>query len=156
MDAAIERLQDAVVDGRAETLRFRQNLMHTLHLALRTNAADICAAMAKDTGASAAEVDAEFFLAMEAVRHFYDGLDFHKALEDEYSVARGKDNAGRRVGYGLVVLRPTSHTRFFSIVSPLAAALSAACCVALEVCFAYGKNYCNSDANSFRSCKRAS
>ncbi|KAH6987358.1 Aldehyde/histidinol dehydrogenase [Ilyonectria sp. MPI-CAGE-AT-0026] len=133
MDTAIERLQDAVVDGRAETLRFRQNLMHALHLALRTNAADICAAMAKDTGASAAEVDAEFFLAMEAVRHFYDGLDFQKSLEDEYSVARGKDNAGRRVGYGLVVLRPTSHTRFFSIVSPLAAALSAACCVALEL-----------------------
>ncbi|KAK7409682.1 hypothetical protein QQX98_008125 [Neonectria punicea] len=133
MDAAIERLQDAVVDGRAETVRFRQNLLHALHLALRTHAADICAAMASDTGASAAEVDAEFYLAMEAVRHFYDGLDFQKALEDEYSVARGKDNAGRRVGFGLVVLRPTGHTRFFSIVSPLAAALSAACCVALEL-----------------------
>lgn len=133
MDAAIERLQDAVVDGRAETLRFRQNQLHKLHLALRTKAGDICAAMTQDTGASAAEVEAEFYLAMEAVRHFYDGLDFQKALEDEYAVARGKDHAHRRVGHGLVVLRPTSHTRFFSIVSPLAAALSAACCVALEL-----------------------
>ncbi|KAH6892057.1 Aldehyde/histidinol dehydrogenase [Thelonectria olida] len=131
--AAIERLQDTVTDGRPESLRFRQNQLHALHLALRTNAADICAAMAKDTGFSAAEVDAEFYLAMEAVAHFYDGIDFQKALEDEYAVVAAKDHAGRRLGAGLVVLRPTSHTRFFSVVSPLAAALAAACCVALEL-----------------------
>ncbi|KAH7147100.1 hypothetical protein B0J13DRAFT_622021 [Dactylonectria estremocensis] len=133
MDAAIERLHDAVVDGRAEMLRFRQNQLRQLHLALRTKASEICAAMAQDTDAEAAEVEAEFYLGMEAVRHFYEDLDFQKALEDEYAVARGKDYAHRRVGHGLVVLRPTSHTRFFSIVSPLAAALSAACGVALEL-----------------------
>ncbi|CAM1508470.1 Fc.00g053180.m01.CDS01 [Cosmosporella sp. VM-42] len=133
MNAAIERLQDAVVDGRAETIRFRQNQLQSLHLELRNNEVAIRAAMAKDTAASTAEVETEFFLAMEAVRHFYEGINFEKSLEDEYLVKEGKDNLQRRVGYGLVVLRPTSHTRLFSVLSPLAAALAAGCCVILEL-----------------------
>ena len=130
---AIERLQDAVIDGRAENIRYRQNQLQSLHASLREEAGTICAALAKDAQSSNAEVEAEYYLAMDAVRHFYDSLNFTEEHEKEYAVTHGKDNATRRVGAGLVVIRPTSHTRFYSIVTPLAAAISAGNCVIVEV-----------------------
>jgi hypothetical protein len=78
-------------------------------------------------------VEAEFFLTMDAVRHFYESLDFQTELEQEYRLAHGKDNENRRVGAGLVIIRPTSHTRLYSIISPLAASISAGNCVLVEV-----------------------
>lgn len=72
-------------------------------------------------------------MALDAVRHFYDTLDFDKELQQEYNVANGKDNKDRRVGAGLVIIRPTTHTRYYSIVNPLAAAISAGNCVILEL-----------------------
>ena len=101
--------------------------------AARSESGALCAAQEKDTGASKAEVEVEHFLAMETVRHFYDSLDFGKELETEYLVAHGKDNTSRRTGAGLVIIRPTTYTRLFSILSPLAAALAAGSVVALEV-----------------------
>ena len=76
---------------------------------------------------------------MNAVRHYYDSLDFEQELEKEYHVANGKNSEERRVGFGMVVIRPTSHTKLYSIVVPLAAALSAGNCVVVEVC-------CSADA----------
>ncbi|CAN8095659.1 unnamed protein product [Discula destructiva] len=130
---AIERLQISVVDGRTENGRYRQNQLHALHQVLREEASQICAALQADSSSSAAEVEVEFYLGMEAVRHFYQTLDFEKDLDTEYSVAHGKDNTERRVGVGLVVLKPTSHTRFYSIITPLSAAVAAGNCVLLEL-----------------------
>ncbi|KAF9869473.1 putative aldehyde dehydrogenase [Colletotrichum karsti] len=133
MDSAIEKLLVTIVDGRAEGVRFRQDNLGHLHEELRKESTALCAALEKDTGASRAEVEVEHFLALEAVRHFYDSLDFDKELETEYLVAHGKDNAQRRTGAGLVIIRPTTYTRLFSILSPLAAALAAGSVVALEL-----------------------
>ncbi|GKT58983.1 aldehyde dehydrogenase [Colletotrichum tofieldiae] len=133
MDSAVERLLDTVVDGRAEGIRFRQDNLTSLHHELRKESAALTAAQEKDTGASKAEIEAEYFLALEAVRHFYESLDFAKELETEYLVAHGKDNASRRTGAGLVIIRPTTYTRLFSILSPLAGALAAGSVVALEL-----------------------
>ncbi|TDZ51629.1 Aldehyde dehydrogenase, dimeric NADP-preferring [Colletotrichum trifolii] len=133
MDPAIENILVTLVDGRAEGIRFRQDNLRSLHNELRVESAALCTAQEKDTGASKKEVEAEFFLALEAVRHFYDSLDFAKELEAEYLVARGKDNIQRRTGAGLVIIRPTTHTRLFSILSPLAASLAAGSVVALEL-----------------------
>lgn len=132
-EAAIERLQMSAVDGRAENGRFRQGQLQSLHRALREEAGKICAALQADSGSSTAEVETEFYLAMEAIRHFYDSLDFDTDLKDEYSVAHGKDNSNRRVGLGVVIIKPTSHTRLYSIVTPLAAAIAAGNCVLLDV-----------------------
>ena len=130
---AIERLQDSVVDGRAENIRYRQNQLQSLHASLRDEAGGICAALAKDAQSSSADVEVEYYLAMDAVRHFYDSLNFAEEHSKEYAVTHGKDNATRRLGAGLVVIRPTSHTRFYSIITPLAAAISAGNCVVVEV-----------------------
>lgn len=134
MNSAIEKLLDTVVDGRAEVIRFRQDNLISLHDALRKESAALIAAQEKDTGASKTEIEAEHFLALEAIRHFYESLDFAKELETEYLVAHGRDNPGRRTGAGLVIIRPTTYTRLFSILSPLAAAIAAGSVVALEVC----------------------
>lgn len=132
-EQALERIQGAVIDGRTEGIRFRQSELLALHRTLREDASSICRALNQDSLSSAAEVETEVYLALETVRHFYDSLDFGKELEEEYNVANGKDNKARRVGAGLVIIRPTTHTRFYSIVNPLAAAISAGNCVILEV-----------------------
>lgn len=135
--AAIDRLQASVVDGRTENGRYRQDQLQRLHRSLREEASQITAALLADSKSSSSEVDAEYYLGMEAVRHFYDSLDFGRDLKEEYSVVRGEDNVTRRVGAGLVVIRPTSHTRFYSIVTPLAAAIAAGNCIILEVSLGY-------------------
>ncbi|ORY71829.1 Aldehyde/histidinol dehydrogenase [Pseudomassariella vexata] len=132
-EAAIERLQMAVIDGRTENIRYRQTQLRNLHSALRNEAASMCSALAKDSQTSNAEVETEYYLAMEAVRHFYDSLNFEEEYMKKYSITNGKDNTSRRLGVGLVVIRPTSHTRFYSIITPLAAAISAGNCIVLEL-----------------------
>lgn len=132
--AAIERLQSSVVDGRTENGRYRQDQLQALHKTLREEAGQICSALLSDSNSSSAEVETEYYLVMDAVKHFYDGLHFDEELKEEYSVVHGKNNLSRRVGVGMVVIRPTSHTRFYSIVTPLAAAITARNCIVLEVC----------------------
>lgn len=123
----------AVIDGRTENIRYRQNQLQSLHTALRNEAGSICSALAKDSQASAAEVETEYYLAMDALKHWYDSLDFAEEHKKEYAVVEGKDHPTRRLGVGLVIVRPTSHTRFYSVISPVAAAVSAGNCVVLEV-----------------------
>jgi acyl-CoA reductase-like NAD-dependent aldehyde dehydrogenase len=132
-EAAIERLQAAVTDRRTENIRYRQNQLQSLHAALRTQAGSICAALAKDSNATSAEVEAEFYLTMSAVKFYYESLDMKKELREEYQVTTGVDNTTRRVGAGFAIIRPTTHTRFYSILTPLCAAIAAGNCVALEL-----------------------
>jgi acyl-CoA reductase-like NAD-dependent aldehyde dehydrogenase len=131
----IQRLQESVIDGRTENVRYRQNQLQALHLALRNNADRICNAIAKDAQvqSSNAEVEVEYYLSTNAVKHFYESLQFEASIKDEYAVANGLDNARRRVGYGLVIIRPTTHTRLYSAICPLAAALAAGNSVIVEV-----------------------
>lgn len=134
--AALERLQESVIDGRTDNGRYRQDQLQSLHKTLREEAGPICDALQSDASQlskTEAEVEAEYYLTMQAVKHFYDTIDFEGDLQQEYSVAHGKDNANRRVGVGMVVVRPTSHTRFYSAVVPLAAAIAAGNCLVLEL-----------------------
>ncbi|KAK6075440.1 putative aldehyde dehydrogenase [Seiridium cupressi] len=124
-ETAIERLQMAVVDGRTENVRYRQGQLQSLSAALRDDVEKIASALADDSKGSPKEVEVEYYLAMNTVRHFYDTLNFEMEYTREYQVVHGKDNAMRREGVGLVLIRPTNHTRFYSIIAPLAAAISA-------------------------------
>lgn len=134
-DPTIQRVRAAITDGRTANIRYRQKELQNLHAALTENADPIADAISKDTGATTAEVEAELFLTLDSLREFYDGLDFKKELKDEFAVVNGEDNVARRVGVGLVVVRPTSHTRLYSVVAPICAAVAAGNCVLLEVRF---------------------
>ncbi|OBT85867.1 hypothetical protein VE02_06076 [Pseudogymnoascus sp. 03VT05] len=131
----IQRLQESLIDRRTENVRFRQNQLQSLHVALCNSADLICNSIAEDAQVegSNAEVETEYYLSMNAVKHFYEGLGFEKSINDEYLVATGVDNPQRKVGYGLVIIRPTTHTRLYSIVCPLAAALAAGNVVIIEL-----------------------
>jgi len=132
---AIEQLRAAVIDGRTDNVRHRQNELQDLHATLRNNADQILSAISEDGQSSgiSPEARSEFYLAMNAANRLYHSLDFEKSIKDEYQLANGIDNTTRRVGKGLVIIRPTTHTRFYSIICPLATAITAGNCTALEV-----------------------
>lgn len=135
----MDQIRAAVVDGRTANIRYRQNELQALHQSLCSNVDEILLAITKDGNGDAStepsfEADAEYSHTMSAVKQFYSSLNFEQSHKDEYLLANGADNASRRVGKGLVVIRPTTHTRLYSIVCPIAAAITAGNCVCLEVC----------------------
>jgi acyl-CoA reductase-like NAD-dependent aldehyde dehydrogenase len=133
LDSPLQRLRASVIDGRAQNSRFKLKQLYSLHAELLVQANAICTAIAEDTQNSAAEVETEFYLTMTALRHFYESIDFGQDLKEEYLVTKNMDNTSRRVGAGIVVIRPTTYTRLFSMIVPIAAAIAAGSCVLLEV-----------------------
>lgn len=135
--AAIEQLRPAVVDGRTDNIRYRQRELHALYATLSDNAEAILSAIAVDVDIfpkrALPEVYAEYYLATNCVKHLYNSLDFARSMRDEYLTATGADNSSRRVGKGLVVIRPLTHTPFYSIICPLATAIAAGNCNCLDV-----------------------
>jgi acyl-CoA reductase-like NAD-dependent aldehyde dehydrogenase len=132
----LEQLRSAVIDQRAENVRYRQNELQKLHAVLRKNVDTIKAAISKDCDGlpvKSAQIGAEYYLAMNEVRRLYSSLDFAGSLKREYTVANGEDAQDSRRGKGLVILKPTTHTRFYSIISTLAMAVTAGNCVCIEV-----------------------
>ena len=132
-ESTVQRLRAAIIDGRTANVRYRQKELQALHTALIENADALATAISQDTGATSAEVEAELFLTTDCLRHAYDSLDFGKELKEEFLVSNGEDNTGRRIGVGLVAIRPTFHTRLFSVLSPICGAIAAGNCVLLEV-----------------------
>lgn len=130
---SLNRIVAAAIDRRAVNIRYRQQQLHQLHGFLRTHVDTLCDLIRQDSGYSHEESEVEFSYAIQSVRTLYDQLDFDAALEQEYSISSNKDNVAARVPIGIVLIRPGTHSRLFSIVSPLAAALAAGNCVVLEV-----------------------
>lgn len=133
----IDTLLATVIDGRTDNIRYRQNQLQSLHKALRNNAEKISSAIAEDicgdNQGTNTEAQCEFYLASDVIRRLYRTLNFESSLNDEYNIARGTDLLSRRVGKGSVVIRPSTHTRFYSIICPIATAITAGNCVCLEV-----------------------
>lgn len=133
--ATIELLRPAIVDGRTDNVRYRQKELHSLHSTLSSHAEAIISAITADLDSSSKRPEAytEYYLALNSVKELYNRLDFGQSMRNEYLIAKGVDNPSRRVGKGLVVIRPTTHTRFYSIICPLATAIAAGNCNCLNV-----------------------
>lgn len=69
------------------------------------------------------------------VRQNYEAINFDQSIANEYKIARGENNMKRRVGHGVVVVKPTTHTRFYAITSAVACAIAAGNTFVVEVCF---------------------
>jgi acyl-CoA reductase-like NAD-dependent aldehyde dehydrogenase len=136
-ESSIQRLRAAITDGRTANIRYRQKELQSLHSALAEHLDALAAAISEDTGVTSAEVEAELFLTMNCLRHSYDSLDFAKENKEEFLISNGKDNVERRIGVGLVAIRPTFHTRLFSVLSPICTAIAAGNCVLIEVSTAF-------------------
>ncbi|KAK4542362.1 hypothetical protein LTR36_006818 [Oleoguttula mirabilis] len=119
----------AAVDERAHNIFYRQTQLERLCSSLITRIPDIREAIAEDYGHSPAEVALEIHLVLEAVKREYASLQPSKAHEEEYLIAAGKDAPSRTRPAGIVYIEPCTHSLFYSVVVPLAAATAAGNCV---------------------------
>lgn len=133
MVTSLERVQAAVVDGRARTPRYIQKQLSILHNALVNASEKIHTAIVQDSAQSSAETWLEIHQTLQAVKDQYSSINFTEFLVAEYSIANGKDRLERRRPYGCAYILLSRHTRFNSIAQPVAAAIAAGNCVVLEV-----------------------
>ncbi|GAB7351468.1 hypothetical protein MBLNU459_g2127t1 [Dothideomycetes sp. NU459] len=127
-------LRAAAIDGRTRTVFYRQTQLEKLHQQLVENSSAIQEAIVNDSGITKAEARTEYALALADVKERYAELDPKKELAAEYSIANGKDAADLRIGAGVVYIQANSvHSVFYSVISPLSAAIAAGNCIVLQV-----------------------
>jgi len=131
----IRRIRAAETDGRAQNVRYIQKLLTDLHEVITENASILQEAMRSDSYSYSypAETEVEFYLAVDCVKKLYEAIDFEHEMKQEYSVAHGIDASERRTAAGTVYIVPANHTRFYSVISPLSAAIAAGNCVIVEL-----------------------
>jgi acyl-CoA reductase-like NAD-dependent aldehyde dehydrogenase len=127
------RIRAAAIDGRLSNIHHRRSQLKQLHDSLTQHAQDIRNAIVHDSGNTQAEAAIEYHLAISSLKEHYSSLDPVGALEDEYRIARGVDAPDRREPVGIVYIVPAVHTLFFSVISPLGAAIAAGNCVIVQV-----------------------
>ncbi|KAL9622640.1 MAG: hypothetical protein Q9160_002950 [Pyrenula sp. 1 TL-2023] len=127
-------LRAAAIDGRTRNVFYRQAQLSKLHHKLVQEAPAIISAIISDTGYNRAEAQIEYSLALTELRRHYVELVPKKELEEEYAIAKGRDAAERRLGYGVVLISAQwQHSPFFSVIAPLSAAIAAGNCVGLLI-----------------------
>lgn len=131
--SSLSQIRAAVIDERTQNVRYRQRQLLSLHSALRENYNSLTNAILQDTNYTIPEADVEVCLAMRFVREAYDALNFEHSLDLEYSVTKGRDFQDRRVGVGLVLIKPQNDSLLYSIIVPMSAAIGAGNCVILQV-----------------------
>ena len=133
MTSPLQRIKAAIIDGRCREPRYIQKQLLTLHDALVREAAKCHEAIIRDTGCSSSEAWFEVHMTVQAIKHQYGTINFHDCLEQEYSLAHGRDNTSRRLPFGCVYLVPSHNNRLYSILQPSCAAIAAGNCVVIEV-----------------------
>ena len=128
------RISIAHIEGTARSVRHRQQQFHKLHKALVEAKSSLTAAIKEDYGYSETEASFEYAFVLAELHATYGTI----SLEAENAAARrieqGLDNMDRRIGAGIVYIRPDmSRTSLYSTVSPLSAAMAAGNCVIVEV-----------------------
>ncbi|KAK0643005.1 Aldehyde/histidinol dehydrogenase [Cercophora newfieldiana] len=131
----LDRLSTSALESLPSSPRHQQSQLSALHSALRAHADALLAAITSNPFPRVSPVEAEIEIAsaLDAVRHFYDGIDAKREHEAEYALAKGRSDEGRRVGVGIVVVRPGWHTRLWGVVCAVAAAVKGGNCVVLEL-----------------------
>ncbi|EMD89581.1 hypothetical protein COCHEDRAFT_1137878 [Bipolaris maydis C5] len=133
-EAALEILQATALTTRCHNAFFRQKQLKSLHDALRNSSDAIRNAIKQDTHVSDEEATTEVAIVLDLVKEHYASINTTKELEAEYRITNGKDASDRRVPWGVAYIEPQkSHTPFFSVLSPLSAAVAAGTCVALKL-----------------------
>lgn len=133
MAEPLAHVKASQLDGTSQGPRLRQKQLLQIHSALVAETESLRVALQKDLGYSDAEADLEIYLSSSDARQHYESLDFAKELEEEYLVAKGKDNTTRRTAAGVVYLEQSEHSPLYSIIAPLTAAVLAGNCVVVEV-----------------------
>ncbi|KAL2782583.1 hypothetical protein BJX66DRAFT_350844 [Aspergillus keveii] len=129
----LSSVHGAALDGRAASVRFQQSQLIALHTKLQRLQVEACEAIVSDRKVTTAEAEIECATTILAVRQYYESIDFDQCVQREYRVAQGQNSPDRRIGCGVVLIRPAEHTRWYSVVATVAAAIAAGNTVAIEV-----------------------
>ena len=70
---------------------------------------------------------------MRGLADAYSTINLDKLREEEYAIANRNNAPGAREPVGSVVVEPTLHTFFYSLVSAVAPAIAAGNCVVIQV-----------------------
>ncbi len=132
MTKPFSNLRAAAVDGRALNTIFRKVQLKQLHDALSDKASEIQNAIASDTNHTPAEVLIEYSLAMKQLAQAYTTLNTTEALEAEYAVSRSQNAPQARQAVGIVLIDPSKHAWFSSLISALVLALAAGNCLVVQ------------------------
>lgn len=128
------KVRSSAVDGRVHNPYYKLDQLKSLHRVLADNSRQIQESIKSDTGYRTADVKVEYWLALRCIAKSYASIDPKKILQDEYAIASGQDVPDAREPYGIVVIEPSQHAFFVSLVSVLAPALAAGNCVVVQVC----------------------
>ncbi|KAH6997377.1 hypothetical protein EDB80DRAFT_149348 [Ilyonectria destructans] len=121
----------AWTEGRLENVLQRQKELAALHGSIKKFSSSLIRALNEDlqtTDESAAE---ELQLALDAVKHVYDGLDFPASLANERSIKQGASSVDNLVPLGPTLIDPAPHAPVASTLIPLAAAVAAGSAVVI-------------------------
>ena len=129
MSDAFSRIEISVLEGRAQSVRLRQKLLHSLHAALRSSEKAIKQAIADDTGYSDHDINVEYSLTISDLRTHYESLDLRRELDSQKAL----QNLEATTCVGSVYIIPAKQNLLYSVISALTAALAAGNCVILEV-----------------------
>lgn len=133
MSNSFPQIRAAAIDERAHNVFYRLTQLERLCKTLIDSALTLQEAITADYGHSQAEVSMELNLTISAVKRDYSLLQPKMILDEEYSIAYGKDAPLHRKAAGIVYIEPTTHTLLYSAIIPLSAAIAAGNCVILLV-----------------------
>ncbi|RMZ77477.1 hypothetical protein DV738_g4397, partial [Chaetothyriales sp. CBS 135597] len=133
MSTSLDRIEAAIIDGRARTPRYIQKQLQALYSALLRSLTPIQQAIAQETGYSSTEIWLETNQALEEVKEQFSKIKLDDFLEQEYRVASGRDRPTRRRPRGCIYIIPSFHTRLYSIIQPAAVAIASGSCVIIEL-----------------------
>ena len=123
------RIEIASLEGRPHSIRFRQNVLHSLHSALRSSEKLIKDAIRADTGHTDFEVTLEYALTISELSKVYSTLSLENDLKSQGSLG----DLTATTSLGIVYIIPSKQNLLYSTVSAVFAALAAGNCVILEV-----------------------
>ncbi|KAI8632759.1 Aldehyde/histidinol dehydrogenase [Xylariaceae sp. FL1651] len=128
----LSNIRSTAIDGRLLNPIYRKTLLRDLHNALSDHITDIQDAIVNDTGKQSSEAKAETWLSLQLLADAYVSIRPDQAVKQEYAIARGEDLSNNREPIGIVIVHPSVHCFFFSLMSALVPAFSAGNCVVVQ------------------------
>ena len=86
----------SVIDGIAITPRYRERQLAKLHQALLQARTELIQAIVDDSNCTTGEATAQYLLVSRAVKTHHQSVNPKDSIEQEYQIAKGKDNTTRR------------------------------------------------------------
>lgn len=128
---SLSRIEISRLEGRASSIRLRQNQFHRLHDVVTASEAAIKTALSESQGYGEDESALEYALALSELRTHYLSLDLKRSVELSHSL----EDLTATTGVGIIYLIPAEQNPFYSVISVLTAALAAGNCIVIEVWF---------------------